>query len=62
MVYALLDYINSSSWNSSSDLYDWMKFVYDNNVNYPNLYLFIEEKRLREKYTRPILKMYSCAA
>lgn len=62
MVYALLDYINSSSWNSSSDLYDWMRFVYDNNVNYPNLYLFIEEKQLREKYTRPILKMYSCAA
>ena len=56
MVYALLDYINSSSWNSSSDLYDWMRFVYDNNVNYPNLYLFIEEKHLREKYIRPILK------
>lgn len=62
MVYALLDYINSSSWNSSSDLYDWMNFVYDNNVNYPNLYLFIEEKQLREKYIRPILRMYSCAA
>ena len=62
MVYALLDYINSSSWNSSSDLYDWMNFVYDNNVNYPNLYLFIEEKHLREKYRRPILKMYSNVA
>lgn len=62
MVYALLDYVNSSSWNSSSDLYDWMRFVYDNNVLYPNLYLFIEEKQLKEKYTRPILKMYSCAA
>ena len=62
MVYALLDYINSSSWNSSSDLYDWIKFVYDNNVIYPNLYLFMEEKQLREKYVRPILKMYSCAA
>ena len=62
MVYALLDYINSSSWNSSSDLYDWMKFVYDNNVIYPNLYLFIEEKQLREKYIRPILKMYSNVA
>lgn len=62
MVYALLDYINSNSWNSSSDLYDWMNFVYDNNVNYPNLCLFIEEKQLREKYIRPILKMYSCAA
>ena len=62
MVYALLDYINSNSWNSSSDLYDWMKFVYDNNILYPNLYLFIEEKQLREKYVRPILKMYSCAA
>ena len=62
MVYALLDYINSSSWNSSSDLYDWMKFVYDNNVVYPNLYLFIEEKQLREKYIRPISKMYSCVA
>ena len=62
MVYALLDYINSSSWNSSSDLYDWMRFVYDNNVNYPNLYLFIEEKQLREKYVRPILKMYSNVA
>ena len=61
MVYALRDYINSSSWNSSSDLYDWMKFVYDNNVVYPNLYLFIEEKQLREKYIRPILKMYSYA-
>ena len=58
MVYALLDYINSSSWNSSSDLYDWMKFVYDNNVVYPNLYLFIEEKQLRDKYIRPILRMY----
>ena len=62
MVYALLDYINSSSWNSSSDLYDWMRFVYDNNVVYPNLYLFIEEKQLREKYIRPILKMYSNVA
>lgn len=62
MVYALLDYINSSSWNSSSDLYDWMRFVHDNNVNYPNLYLFIEEKHLREKYRRPILKMYSNVA
>ena len=62
MVYALLDYVNSSSWNSSSDLYDWMKFVYDNNVLYPNLYLFIEEKQLREKYIRPILKMYSNVA
>lgn len=62
MVYALLDYINSSNWNSSSDLYDWMKFVYDNNVIYPNLYLFMEEKQLKEKYVRPILKMYSCAA
>lgn len=61
MVYALLDYINSDNWTSSSDLYDWMQFVYDNNVNYPNLYLFIEEKHLREKYTRPILKMYSNA-
>lgn len=62
MVYALLDYINSSSWNSSSDLYDWMKFVYDNNVIYPNLYLFIEEKQLREKYIRPIVRMYSNVA
>lgn len=62
MVYALLDYINSSSWNSSSDLYDWMKFVYDNNVVYPNLYLFMEEKQLKERCVRPILKMYSCAA
>lgn len=62
MVYALLDYINSSSWNSSSDLYDWMRFVHDNNVVYPNLYLFIEEKQLREKYIRPILKMYSNVA
>lgn len=62
MVYALLDYINSDNWSSLSDLYDWMNFVYDNNVNYPNLYLFIEEKQLREKYIRPILKMYSCAA
>ena len=61
MVYALLDYINSSSWSSSSDLYDWMRFVYNNNVLYPNLYLFIEEKQLREKYIRPILKMYSNA-
>lgn len=59
MVYALLDYINSNSWNSSSDLYDWMRFVYDNNVVYPNLYLFMEEKQLKEKYIRPILKMYS---
>ena len=58
MVYALLDYINSSNWNSSSDLYDWMKFVYDNNTLYPNLYLFIEEKQLREKYIRPIVRMY----
>ena len=58
MVCSLLDYINSSSWNSSSDLYDWMRFVYDNNVLYPNLYLFIEEKQLREKYIRPILRMY----
>ena len=49
MVYALLDYINSSSWKSSSDLYDWMRFIYDNNVNYPNLYLFIEKKQKREK-------------
>lgn len=62
MVYALLDYINSNSWSSSSDLYDWMRFVYDNNVLYPNLYLFIEEKQLREKYIRPILKMYSNVA
>lgn len=62
MVYSLLDYINSDSWTSWSDLYDWMRFVYDNNVNYPNLYLFIEEKQLREKYTRPILKMYSNVA
>lgn len=62
MVYALLDYINSNSWNSSSDLYDWMKFVYDNNAIYPNLYLFMEEEQLKEKYIRPILKMYSCAA
>ena len=62
MVCSLLDYINSSSWNSSSDLYDWMKFVYDNNVLYPNLYLFIEEKQLREKYIRPILKMYGNVA
>ena len=62
MVYSLLDYVNSSSWSSSSDLYDWMRFVYDNNVLYPNLYLFIEEKQLREKYIRPILKMYSNVA
>ena len=62
MVYALLDYVNSSSWSSSSDLYDWMKFVCDNNILYPNLYLFIEEKQLREKYIRPILKMYSNVA
>ena len=62
IVYSLLDYVNSSSWNSSSDLYDWMKFVYDNNVVYPNLCLFIEEKQLREKYIRPILKMYSNVA
>ena len=62
MVCSLLDYINSSSWNSSSDLYDWMRFVYDNNVLYPNLYLFIEEKQLREKYIRPILNMYSNVA
>lgn len=61
MVYSLLDYINSDSWTSWSDLYDWMRFVYDNNVNYPNLYLFIEEKHLREKYTRPMLRMYSNA-
>lgn len=62
MVYALLDYINSSSWNSSSDLYDWMRFVYDNNVVYPNLYLFMEEKQLKEKYIRPILRMYTNVA
>lgn len=62
MVCSLLDYINSSSWNSSSDLYDWMRFVYDNNVVYPNLYLFIEEKQLKEKYVRPLVRMYSCAA
>ena len=62
MVCSLLDYINSNRWNSSSDLYDWMRFVYDNNVLYPNLYLFMEEKQLKEKYIRPILKMYSNVA